>query len=138
MKILVDTNIFLDILLQRKPLFKDSQRVFKLVENQLAEGFIAPITINNIVYIARKSHQQDRIKNFITAMSDTFEICQMNSDIVRQAIKLHFSDFEDALQASMAAAHHCNVIITSNISDYQHSPVPAIAANEFLSQFQFS
>lgn len=138
MKILVDTNIFLDILLQRKPFFTDSQRVFKLVENQLVEGFIAPITINNIVYIARKSHQQDQIKNFIIAMSDTFEICQMNSDTVRQATKLHFSDFEDALQASMAAAHNCNFIITSNVRDYQRSPVSAITAMEFLSQFHFS
>jgi predicted nucleic acid-binding protein len=134
-KVLVDTNIFLDILLQRSPFFQDSHRIFKMVENGLTEGYIAPITINNIAYIARKSHQPDQIRKYIVTITEIFTICQMNATVVTSAAALNFTDIEDSLQAAMAESHGCGFIITSNISDYQHSPVPAITASAFLDQF---
>jgi len=134
-KILVDTNIFLDILLQRPPFFKDSHRIFKMAENGIIEGFIAPITINNIAYIARKSHLPDQIRTFIVLMADTFTICRMDSTTVAQAVGLKFTDIEDSLQAAMAESHGCDFIITSNGSDYKHSPVPAISATTFLDMY---
>jgi len=134
-KILVDTNIFLDILLQRPPFFRDSHRIFKMVENGIAEGFIAPITINNIAYIARKSHLPDQIRTFIVVMAETFTICRMDSTTVTRAAELNFTDIEDSLQAAMAESQGCDFIITSNGSDYKHSPVPAISATAFLDQF---
>jgi predicted nucleic acid-binding protein len=134
-KILADTNIFLDILLQRPSFFQDSHRIFKMVESGNAEGFIAPITINNIAYIARKSHQPEQIRTFIVVMAETFTICGMDSTIVAKAAELEFTDIEDSLQAAMAESHSCDFIITSNVSDYKHSPVPAITATAFLDQF---
>jgi predicted nucleic acid-binding protein len=134
-RILVDTNIFLDILLQRPPFFKDSHRIFKMVESSMTEGFIAPITINNIAYIARKSHLTDQIRKFIVLMAETFTICTMDSTTVRRATGLNFTDIEDSLQAAMAEAHECDFIITSNGSDYKHSAVPAMSATAFFDQF---
>ncbi|MEI6206841.1 MAG: PIN domain-containing protein [Desulfuromonadales bacterium] len=135
MKILLDTNIFLDILLQRSPFFQDSHRIFKLAENGLVVGYIAPITINNIAYIARKSHQPDQIRKYIVIIAEIFTICQMNAAVVTKAAALNFTDIEDSLQATMAESNDCDFIITSNISDYQHSPVPALTASVFLKQF---
>ena len=135
MKILVDTNIFLDILLQRSPFFRDSHRIFKMVESGLTEGFIAPITINNIAYIARKSHLPDQIRTFLVVMAETFTICKMDSTTVARAAELDFTDIEDSLQAAMGEFHGCEFIVTSNISDYKHSPVPAISATIFLDRF---
>lgn len=135
MKILVDTNIFLDILLQRPPFFRDSHRIFKMVESGVVEGCIAPITINNIAYIARKSHLPDQIRAFIVVMAETFTICQMDSTTVARAAKLDFTDIEDSLQAAMAESHDCGFIITSNVSDYKNSPVTALSATTFLDQF---
>jgi predicted nucleic acid-binding protein len=134
-KILVDTNIFLDILLQRLPFFQDSHRIFKMAENRLVEGYIAPITINNIAYIVRKSHQPDQIRKYIVTISEIFTICLMDATVVTSAAALNFTDIEDSLQAAMAESYGCDFIITSNISDYQHSPVPAITATTFLDLF---
>ena len=138
MRVLVDTNIFLDILIQRDPFYKDSQRIFKLVEYGHIEGYIAPITINNIVYIARKFQQPDQIRNFISVLADVFTICHMDSVDVRNAVRLDFKDIEDALQASMAASHQCDTIITSNLSDYKYSPIPAMSAANFLQNYLIS
>ena len=55
MKIFVDTNLFIDILLNREPFSSDSAMVYKLCENDLVEGYIAPITVNNIYYHLPKS-----------------------------------------------------------------------------------
>lgn len=135
MKILLGTNIFLDILLQRSPFFQDSQRIFKMAENRLALGYIAPITINNIAYIARKSRQPDQIRKYIVTIAEIFTICQMNAAVVTKAAALDFTDIEDSLQAAMAESNDCDFIITSNISDYQNSPVPVLTAAAFLEQF---
>lgn len=135
MRILVDTNIFLDILLQRPPFFRDSHRIFKMVENGMVEGVIAPITINNIAYIARKSRLPDQIRAFIIVMAETFTICGMDSSTVARAAGLNFTDIEDSLQAAMAEAHACDFIITSNGTDYKHSLVPAVSATVFLDRF---
>jgi hypothetical protein len=61
-----------------------------MVENGLAEGHIAPITINNIAYIARKSHHPDQIRRYIVTISEIFTICQMNTAIVTRAAALNF------------------------------------------------
>ena len=106
-----------------------------MVENGIVEGFIAPITINNIAYIARKSHQPDQIRTFIVLMADTFTICRMDAATVTHAVGLSFTDIEDSLQAAMAESLGCDFIITSNGSDYKHSPVQAISANKFMDQF---
>jgi predicted nucleic acid-binding protein len=106
-----------------------------MVENGIVEGFIAPITINNIAYIARKSHLPDQIRTFIVVMAETFTICKMDSTTVARAAELNFTDIEDSLQAAMAESQGCDFIITSNGSDYKHSPVPAISATAFLDQF---
>jgi hypothetical protein len=106
-----------------------------MVENGMVEGFIAPITINNIAYIARKSHLPIQIRRFIVVMAETFTICRMDSITVTRAAELSFTDIEDSLQAAMAEAQMCDFIITSNGSDYKHSPVPAISSTVFLDRF---
>ena len=59
----------------------------------------------------------------------------MNTAVVINAAALKFTDIEDSLQAAMAESYGCDFIITSNISDFLHSPVPAISSTTFLNQF---
>ena len=102
MKLFVDTNIFIDILLDRRPFSKHSALVYKLCENGLVEGYIAPSTINNIYYICRKAHNTSAIKAFLYKMSKDFTIASMDSVTIEKVNTLSISDYEDALQYAMA------------------------------------
>ena len=120
MKIFVDTNLFIDILLDRKPFSTESSRVYKLCENTMIDGYIAPITINNIYTICRKAKQIKAIKEFLFDISTFFTIAAMNSESIKKANNLSINDYEDALQYTMAMQNSCEYLITRNAKDYKN------------------
>jgi len=137
MKIFVDTNIFIDILLQREPFYKESIDIYKLCENDIFVGFIAPITINNIFYICRKSLNSDLVKDFLIDIATHFKIATMNQNSLSLATSLQISDFEDAMQCAMALENECDYIITRNVKDFKHIiQIPILEPANFLQLLQ--
>ena len=120
MKIFVDTNIFIDILLDREPFVEQSALVYKLCENGLIEGHIAPITVNNIHYICRKAHNTMAIKAFLHKVSRDFTIAPMDSITIEKANSLSIGDYEDALQYAMALQVGAEYLLTRNTKDFKH------------------
>ena len=119
MKVFVDTNIFIDILVDRKPFSYDSTMIYKMCENDIITGYIAPITINNIYYICRKVKSKSIIKEYLSNISTNFKIAMMTSKTIIKANRLKIHNYEDALQYAMALEIECNYLITRNTKDYQ-------------------
>ena len=119
MKIFVDTNIFIDILLDREPFSAYSALIYKLCENGLVEGYIAPITVNNIYYICRKAHNIAAIKAFLHKVSKDFTIAPMDSMTIEKANRLAMGDYEDALQYAMALQIGAEYLVTRNTKDFK-------------------
>lgn len=133
MKLFVDTNIFIDVLLQREPFVSDASAIFKLCENGLLQSFIAPITINNIYYICRKSVNLPQVKDFLSDTAEIFQIADMNSDTIKIANSLPIADYEDALQYALAMQNECDFLITRNVKDFrQVSDITVINPHEFI------
>ena len=136
MKIFVDTNLFIDILLDRKPFSVESTRVYKLCENAMIDGYIAPITINNIYYICRKAKHIKTIKEFLSDISTFFTIATMNNESIKKANNLTINDYEDALQYTMAMKNSCEYLITRNVKNYKNLPgIKVLSPETFLSLF---
>ena len=53
-RIFLDTNILLDVLLEREAFYYDALKIWSACENGLAEGYISAITLNNVYYVVRK------------------------------------------------------------------------------------
>jgi len=119
-KVFVDTNIFIDILLGREPFVKDAAMVYKLCENNLIDGYIAPITINNIYYICRKAKELEKIKTYLADIATVFTVAMLDSQTVLKANKLPMTDYEDALQYAMALQNGCECLITRNVKDFKN------------------
>ena len=137
MKLFVDTNIFIDILLDRKPYSKHSSLVYKICENGLAEGFVAPITINNVYYICRKSHNLPLIKTFLYKVSMDFTIAAMDSTVIEKANMLPILDYEDALQYAMALHNGTQYLITRNTKDFKKvTHLEVCTPEEFMERMQ--
>ena len=54
MRILCDTNIILDVLLDREPFVEASAEVLKRCEIGIIEGFTTPTCITDIFYLVHK------------------------------------------------------------------------------------
>ena len=123
MKLLIDTNIVLDVLEQREPYYADSRQVMMLCET----GAVA-----NIVYIMRKSLDADKIQQIYEALSGVFTFIDLRAEDMAKASRMKWKDFEDALQAVTAGRIEADYIVTRNGKDFVDSSVPGMAPGEFL------
>ncbi len=131
---LLDTNVILDVLLAREPMGARVAQIWQAHEEEHFTGFICAITPATVYYVARRLLGKQQALKMTGDLADTFEVCAVNRQILRAALQLDLSDFEDAIQAASAAAENLDFIITSNLKDFKKSPVRAVSPVEFLKQ----
>ncbi len=133
MKVMIDTNIVLDVLLQREPFFQASYEVVKQSALEKLEGFVSASAATDIYYLLRRSLKDDaRAKDNMEKLLQLVGIADALGEDVHAAVASNMSDFEDALVASIAERCQMEYIITRNTKDYTESPVKAIAPEDFL------
>lgn len=132
MKVLVDTNIILDVLCNRKEFVENSAKVFKLCEVKKITGYVSALSIPNIVYIMRKELNAEKVKEIIEKLSLIFEIIDLKADDLKRATTLAFTDYEDAVQSAQADRIKANYIVTRNVKDYDKSKIKAIKPSELI------
>lgn len=131
MKIFVDTNIFLDLILKREG-FHDALLIFNAVEKEVFSGVILDITLLNIDYIAKKQVQD--IKKFIELVNLNFNVMGVNNKMITKALKIENSDFEDTLQYLAAKECSCDCIITNDKSFYKEE-IKTLSGTDFVKQY---
>ena len=133
MKVLLDTNVLLDIVEKREPYFTDSFKVFLKSATKDIEAIIGAGSVTDIYYIARKNCKDanQALLHIVDLLKVVFAVDTKASDI-QDAMKLDFTDFEDAVVASTAAREKVDYIITRNTGDYRKSVVSAISPSDFL------
>lgn len=107
MRILLDTNIVLDFLLEREPFLQDADRVFQAIENNQIIGYISETLTVTV-------------------------ICPVDRAILEAAFALGLTDFEDAVQIACAIAQELDGILTRDRQGFTRSPVPAFSVEDLL------
>lgn len=133
MRILVDTNIILDILLKREPHDKAAQVILTKCAEREITGYLAAHSIPNIFYVLRKDYSQEERRKFIKNLCEIFRISNLSAEKIISAIdNEQFLDFEDCLQEECAVAETVDYIVTRNLTDFKLSRVQVIEPDEFL------
>jgi predicted nucleic acid-binding protein len=135
MKALVDTNVLLDVALQRAPFVAGSDGVVRWCEANPGHGFVAWHSVSNIYYMLNKQLGGAAARQFIAGMLGIFEVAETGTAAAKFALRLPLADFEDALQSVAAVAAGADVIVTRDKPDYTGSPIPARTPDEFLASF---
>ncbi|MCM1136878.1 MAG: PIN domain-containing protein [Clostridium sp.] len=137
MRILIDTNIMLDVLMGRQPYFDIADRIIKLCAEKKVEGYIAAHSIPNMFYILRKYMSDSERREALKLLCQIVKIEGIDSSKIFLAIENgKFSDLEDCLQEECAVAISADYIVTRNIKDFEFSRVPAILPDIFLQRFE--
>ncbi len=132
MKVLIDTNVVLDVLCKREGFYEDAARIMKYCEVNKITGVISALTIPNIVYIMRKELDAQKTRDVIEKLQLVFTVADLKADDIKKALSMDFKDFEDALQSACASRIKADYIITRNIRDFANSKVTAIKPTELL------
>ena len=112
MRVLLDTNIILDFLLDREPFFSDADTVLQTIRSGQVEGFITATTLTNIFYIARKIKKTVIAKQYVSIILATLEVIPVDRPILEAALASNLSDFEDAVQEACAMRENLDAIVT--------------------------
>lgn len=133
--ILLDTNIVLDVLLEREEWLADSEAVWSLVEKGRVRGYLAAHSFTTVAYLARK-HSADDPGRILRGLLKVFRVAAVDDKVLRRAVELGWSDFEDAVVSEAALAAGCEYIVTRNCRDFARSPLlaltPVVACLRFL------
>lgn len=131
-KALIDTNVILDIALNREPFFEYSSKIFDRIDDQILEGFITASSITDIYYIASKQKDKVQARKFLISLIQILEVIGIDKDIVIQALESDVPDFEDAIQVFSAKSNSINLIITRNKADFANSGIKILDPQEFI------
>ena len=135
-KVLIDTNVILDVMMNRAPHYGNSSAFLKLCSSQMP-GLITATQTKDIFYlletVGKKSASE--AKAFIRKLTDNIKAINVNMSDVSYALDSEMDDYEDALIAFCGKRHKVDYIITRNENDFIKSPVPALSPQAFLEQF---
>ena len=132
MKILVDTNVILDVLCNRPEFVEASSKVWKYCEVDQIEGYISALSVLNIIYILRKELTPQKTEQLIQQITMIFKVVDLKASDLSSAAEMFTSDYEDAIQMCQAKRINEDFIVTRNIRDFKDSKVPALKPSELL------
>ncbi len=137
MTILVDTNIILDLFLQREPYNAEARIIITKCAEREVIGYLAAHSIPNLFYILRKNYTQKGRRGLIKNLCNIFRISDLNAEKILSAIENEeFADFEDCLQEECAVEAVADYIVTRNTKDFASSRIPVILPDEFLERYK--
>jgi len=133
MKLLIDTNIILDVLMNRPPWAKAAQDVILAVAEEKAEGCVTASSFTDIHYLLYKHlKDKEKTKQALLGLLTVVNVLDVNGSDCEKAFDLPMSDYEDALLAYCGKRHKIEYIVTRNIKHYEGSPVKAVEPDEIL------
>lgn len=136
MRLMIDTNIFLDVLLNRDPFFNSSRDVLRLCESKKVQGFLSASSATDIFYIVKKNLQStDAAYKALGSILNIVKILTVTNDDVLNAFIQKASDFEDCLLATCAKSNKCNAIVTRNKKDFLDFDIMLMSPEELLKDF---
>ena len=131
-KILVDTNIILDVLLGRQPWLSASLAVWVAVDRGQARGYLAAHAVTTMFYVVRRLQGEDKAWAVLPGVLRVFRVATVDETIIRHAARDKWPDFEDSVQTEAGVAAMCDFIVTRNPRDFSRSPIPVLTPEEVI------
>jgi predicted nucleic acid-binding protein len=132
-KILIDTNIIIDLLAKREPFYEEAALLFTFADKQKIHLCVSALTIANTNYILLQSKKPEEAKLILRKLKLIVEVLSLDEKIIGLSLNdKDFKDFEDALQYFSAIENDVDIIITRNLKDFQKAKLPVMTAAQFL------
>ena len=137
-KLLIDTNIIIDLLAKRKGFYRDAQELFTLADEKNISLFISALTFANTYYVLSKYRNANETRKTLIKFKVLVEVLPLEDKIINLALVSNFNDFEDAIQYHIALDNKLDIVITRNKKDFKNSEIPIFTAKEYLNRLRQS
>ena len=132
MRAVLDTNVLLDVLLDRKPFSVQSAQVLSKVERGELNGYACATSVTTIFYLCSRQCGRRRARRHVETLLSILDVAPVNRRVIDAALVSRFADFEDAVLSESAALVSAEVIVTRNKRDFVAATVPTYSPAELL------
>lgn len=134
--VFADTNILLDVMLNRKPFVEDAKLVLQLAVEGAIDLYVSDLTIINAVYVGLRQKQPlENIYMFLDNIHGIVNVSSTGAVAINKARILRNRDFEDAVQYYSAEACNSDCIVTRNVHDFPQGAIAIVSPSEFLASY---
>ena len=131
-KILVDSDVILDLMLERDMFFNPAAELFNLIEKKKIKASVSALHFSNLHYIIRKVKSNELAKSVLRKLAIIVNILSIDEKTIELALESDFPDFEDAIQYYACLDNDIDVIVTRNKKDFKSGKLPVMTAEEYL------
>lgn len=132
MRVLLDANIVLDLLLDREPFSELAQAIFLNVESKHVEGFLCPTTLTTLYYLLGKHLDKKQCNQTMENLLALFETTNLTKPVLVDSVRSVGSDFEDSVIYTSAKHTKIDVIVTRDTTGFKNSAIKVMSPQEFL------
>lgn len=132
-KVLIDTNIVIDLLAKREGFYNEAAELFSLSDKKELNLTVSSLTFANTSYVLSKQKSAKEAREILRKFKVLVEILNLDDKIIELALSdEEFSDFEEGLQYYSAIENNVDIILTRNKKDFKNSKIPVLTAKEYL------
>ena len=128
----IDTDIVLDLLLERQPFYSYSARLFTLADKGVIKVSVSSLSFNNLDYMLSKQYGKADSRKILGRFKLLVNVLAVDDKVISLALNSPFTDFEDAIQYYTAIQNKIPLLITRNLKDYKEAAIPVMTAETYL------
>jgi predicted nucleic acid-binding protein len=133
-RLLIDTNIVIDLLSEREPFYTSSAQVFSLGDKGKLDLSVSSLTFANTNYILSRQKTPKEAREILRRFRILVKVLSLNDKIIDLALNdSNYKDFEDGIQYYTAIENEQEIILTRDLQGFKESKIPVMTADEFLS-----
>lgn len=121
--VLVDINVILDVLLDRRPHVEGSAAVWAAIEKGASRGLVAGHALTTIYYLVQKDLGAPKARRTVSAILRVFGVAPVDARVIRLALEMPSADLEDSVTAAAAQCADCDYIVTRDPRGFRASPI---------------
>lgn len=132
MRVLFDTDVLLDLLLDRRPHADAVARILSRVDKGDVAGYVCATSVTTIFYLAEKAAGRQKARQYVQAILSFLEVAPITRTVLEGAFSTDFKEYEDAVTHEAALQVRADSIATRNTKDYSHSRLPVYTPADLL------
>jgi predicted nucleic acid-binding protein len=131
-RLLVDANVILDLLYDRKPFVDAAARVLEYCRAHRDNAFMAAHHVTTVYYLYSRDQSAEFARVALVDLSSLLRVASVDQAAIDGALSLPYGDFEDAVTMMAAVGVGADYVVTRNLHDFEYGPLPAISPAELL------
>jgi len=136
-KVLLDTNIVIDLLAKREPFYQEAAKIFTLADKKVINLFVSALSFANVNYVLLRQRKPEEAKLILRKLKLLVGVLSLDEKIISLSLNDNdFKDYEDSLQYYSAIENDIEVIISRNLKDFQNSKLPVMTADQFINSIK--